>query len=85
MLSLVEMLTHNIDYFRSKPMNIPKVTILLDHGYHPEHLTQELELVYPSIMRKIKFVACFPKGTLDETCKTTETNARQGGICARNR
>lgn len=52
---LVEMLTHNIEYFRSKPMNIPKITILLDHGYHPEHLTQELEQVYPGIMRKIKF------------------------------
>ena len=36
-------------------MNIPKITILLDQGYHPEHLTQELEKVYPQIMRKIKF------------------------------
>ena len=52
---LIEMLTQNIDYFRAKPMNIPKITILLDHGYHPEHLRQELELVYPQIMQKIKF------------------------------
>lgn len=52
---LVEMLTQNIDYFRSKPMNIPKITILLDHGYHPDHLTQELEKVYPGILRKIRF------------------------------
>lgn len=36
-------------------MNIPKITILLDHGYHPEHLTHEQELVYPQVMRKIKF------------------------------
>ncbi len=49
------MLRQNIDYFRSKPVNLPKITILLDHGYHPEHLTQELEKVYPGIMRKIKF------------------------------
>ena len=28
------MLTLNIDYFKSKPINIPKITILLDHGYH---------------------------------------------------
>ena len=49
------MLTRHIDYFRSKPMNIPKITILLDHGYLPEYLTQELEKVYPQIMRKIKF------------------------------
>ena len=52
---LVEMLTHNINYFRLKPMNIPKITILLDHGYHPEHLRQELEQVYPQVMKKIKF------------------------------
>ena len=52
---LLEMLTHNIDYFQSKPVNIPKITILLDHGYHPEHLRQELEKIYPQIMKKIKF------------------------------
>ncbi|MEG3880313.1 transposase [Microcoleus sp. herbarium7] len=52
---LIEMLTQNIDYFRSKPMNISKITILLDHGYHPDHLTQALEQVYPQIMKKIKF------------------------------
>lgn len=52
---LIEMLTHHIDYFQSKPVNIPKITILLDHGYHPAHLTQELQKVYPQIMRKIKF------------------------------
>ncbi len=52
---LIEMLTYNIDYFRAKPVNIPKITILLDHGYHPEHLTQGLEQVYPQVMKKIKF------------------------------
>ena len=51
---LIEMLTLNIDYFKSKPINIPKISILLNHGYHPEHLTQELEKVYPQIMTKIK-------------------------------
>jgi len=52
---LLEMLRLNIDYFKSKPINIPKVTILLDHGYHPDYLTKELERVYPQIMTKIKF------------------------------
>lgn len=33
--ALIEMLSDNMDYFRAKPVNIPKVTILLDHGYHP--------------------------------------------------
>lgn len=52
---LIEMLTQNMDYFRAKPVNIPKITILLEHGYHPDHLTLELEKVYPQSMRKIKF------------------------------
>ena len=27
------MLSDNIDYFKSKPVNIPQITILLDNGY----------------------------------------------------
>jgi transposase len=49
------MLSKNINYFKSKPVNVPKITILLDHGYHPEHLTAELKKIYPQILTKIKF------------------------------
>jgi hypothetical protein len=49
------MLSKNIAYFKSKPVNIPQVTILLDHGYHPEYLTVELKKLDPQIMTKIKF------------------------------
>nr|WP_319418904.1 transposase [Pleurocapsa sp. FMAR1] len=52
---LLEMLKNNIDYFKSKPVNIPKITILLDNGYHPDKLTTELIKIYPAIMTKIKF------------------------------
>jgi Transposase DDE domain len=54
-VGLVEMLTLNIDYFKAKPVNIPKITILLDHGYHLDYLTKALEQVYPQIMTKIRF------------------------------
>lgn len=54
-VGLIEMLTRYIDYFRAKPVNIPKITILLDHGYHPDKLTEALEEVYPQVMSKIKF------------------------------
>jgi transposase len=54
-VGLIEMLSKNLDYFKSKPVNIPKITILLDNGYHPEHLTIELQKIYPQIMTKIKF------------------------------
>jgi hypothetical protein len=49
------MLTENIDYFKSKPAELAKTTILLDQGYHPEKLIVELEKVYPEIMKKIQF------------------------------
>ena len=52
---LIEMLSQNIDYFKSKPAELPKTTILLDNGYHPEKLTQALEEIYPEIMAKIQF------------------------------
>lgn len=44
---LIELLTHNRDYFRAKPVNIPKITILLDNGYHPDKLTAALQKLYP--------------------------------------
>ena len=52
---LLEMLTLNIAYFKLKPVNLPKITILLDHGYHVEHLMEQLKKVYPQIMTKICF------------------------------
>ncbi len=48
------MLSDNIDYFQSKPVNIPKITILLDNGYHPEKIIEELKKIYPGIMTKIR-------------------------------
>ncbi|WP_254625915.1 hypothetical protein [Nostoc sp. TCL240-02] len=44
--------THLTSY---EVFDLPKITILLDHGYHPEYLTQELEQIYPEIMTKIQF------------------------------
>lgn len=52
---LLEMLIENIDYFRLKPIIIPKITILLDNGYHPQTWMDVLEKVYPQIIRKIRF------------------------------
>ena len=52
---LIEMLTAHMDYFREKPLDIPKITILLDNGYHPDKIETALEAVYPGIMTKIQF------------------------------
>ncbi|PZO11429.1 MAG: IS5/IS1182 family transposase [Leptolyngbya foveolarum] len=52
---LILMLTANIDYFKSKPVNIPKITILLDNGYHLDKLIEALKAIYPQIMTKVRF------------------------------
>jgi transposase len=62
---LIEMFTENIDYFKAKPMNIPKITILVDDGYHPNKIIEELKKIYPKIMSKIKFEQS-PKLTKEE-------------------
>ncbi len=39
---LIDLLTLNIDYFISQSVNIPKITILLDHGYPIDYLIEVL-------------------------------------------
>ncbi len=36
-------------------MELPKTTILIDNGYHPNKLEEELKKIYPEIMTKIQF------------------------------
>ncbi len=52
---LIEILSHNIDYFRAKPVIIAKVPIVLDNGYHNGKITLALQLLYPQILTKIRF------------------------------
>ena len=52
---LIEMFEQNIAFFKSKPVNIPKITVMVDHGYNPLYLPKELERIYPQIMTKIRF------------------------------
>ena len=68
----IELLSRNLDYFRAKPVNIPKITILLDNGYHPDKITGELQKLYPQIMTKIRF-ALAPKPTKAETAAQGKT------------
>jgi len=75
---LIELLSRNLDYFRSKPMNIPKMTILLDSGSHIDKIIEVLQAVYPRILTKIRFqVAPKPSGLsiLYLWVKTLEPNS----------
>lgn len=69
---LIELLNNNLDYFRAKPVNIAKITILLDHGYHPDSIISALQQRYPQIMSKIRFQLA-PKPTKAE--KATQGKA----------
>ncbi|MEG4054707.1 MULTISPECIES: transposase [unclassified Microcoleus] len=69
---LIEMLSQHLDYFRAKPVNIPKITILLDNGYHPEMITAALQDLYPQIMTKIRFELA-PKPTKAEKAALGKT------------
>lgn len=71
-MGLIEMLSQNLDYFRAKPVNIPKITILLDNGYHPEMITAALQNLYPQIMTKIRFELS-PKPTKAEKAALGKT------------
>lgn len=55
---LVEMLTININYFRERPEDMERLTILLDNGYNPSVIENKLKEVYAEIMEKIKFEVC---------------------------
>jgi transposase len=54
---LVELLSQQsaISYFKSKPVNTKKITILLDNGYHKEYLEKEIIKVYSGYLTKIRF------------------------------
>jgi len=54
---LIELLSHNLDSFAPTF----KITILLDHGYHPDTLQKALQALYPQVMSKIAQLA--PKPT----------------------
>ena len=69
---LLKVLTLNVEYFRVKPVNIPKITILLDNGYHPDKLRDGLEQVYPQIMTKIRFELA-PKPSKEEKAAQGKT------------
>jgi len=62
---LIELLSNHLDYFRAKPVTIAKITILLDHGYHPGRICTALQQRYPQLMTKIRFQLA-PKPTKAE-------------------
>ena len=52
---LIEMISANIKFLKRKPMNVRKITILVDNGYQIGVIQKALEAVYPKVMKKICF------------------------------
>jgi len=52
---LIDMFIKNMDFFKLKPMNIKKIEVLVDRGYHTDKIMAALKAVYPAIDKKIKF------------------------------
>ena len=51
-VGLIEMFKENLAYFRNKPLDSGKTTVLLDNGYHPERIQKALENSYPTRIRR---------------------------------
>nr|WP_319423485.1 hypothetical protein [Pleurocapsa sp. FMAR1] len=63
-------------------MNIPKITILLDRGYHPDKIIYELEKIYPAIAKKVK-LKLSPKPSLISEKSTKDLSAcRKIRVCS---
>lgn len=73
---LLEMLTHNIDYFRSKPMNIPKITILQGSRLSPRASDAGARVGVSANYEKDQF------WIIHQAIQTTEGSDRKVWICA---
>jgi len=51
---LIQIIKANLNFFKKKKVNTPKITVLLDNGYHKQKLEKELKEIYPQILTKIK-------------------------------
>ena len=61
---LIQIIKDNLSFFKKKKVNTPKITVLLDNGYHKQKLEKELKEIYPQIFTKIR-IQITPKPTKD--------------------
>jgi transposase len=62
---LIQIIKDNLKFFKKKKVNTPKVTVLLDNGYHKPKLEKELQKIYPQIFTKIR-IKITPKPTTNK-------------------
>ena len=62
---LIQIIKANLNFFKKKKVNTPKITVLLDNGYHKQKLEKELQEIYPQILTKIR-IQITPKPSKDK-------------------
>lgn len=74
---LLTILRENKEYFLALPEG-EGVTILLDNGYHQEHLEQEIEKMVPELSRCIKIEIAEKPMAAQRAAAKVEQPAKQG-------
>lgn len=81
---LLEMIAENKQYFLDLAVG-QRVTILLDNGYHKEHLEQEIEKIEPELSRRIKIEIAEKITSERRTSAKAEKPAQQGFVVIKQR
>jgi transposase len=51
---LIQIIKANLNFFKKKKVNTPKITVLLDNGYHKQKLEKEIKKINPDLLKYIK-------------------------------
>jgi len=81
---LLAIIRENKQYFPDLPVG-HLVTILLDKGYHKEHLEQEIEKIEPESSNRIKFEIAEKITPARRTAAKAENPAKKGFVVIKKR
>jgi len=81
---LLIIIKENKQYFLDLPA-LQTVTILLDSGYHKEHLEQEIEKIEPELARRIKIEIAEKITPLQRTAAKAENPEKKGFVVIKKR
>jgi transposase len=81
---LLEMIRENMRYFLNLPVG-HTVTILLDHGYHKEHLEQAIEKIEPELSSRLKIEIAEKITPPQKAAAKAENPVKQGFVVIKKR
>ena len=81
---LLGIIRENIQYFLDLPVG-HSITLLLDNGYHKEHLEQEIEKIEPELSSRIKIEIAEKITPSQRTAAKAENPAKKGFVVIKKR